>query len=328
MSDLAKRNLHGPVHTLRSEFAEWDLTKEEWQPPRHFTVTSFLPDGSLNVIEGQNPDGSTFYSTYVYDANARLTEIHFSSTNALSGTTSYHYDQLGRLNRVSHIDENAHEHVSEVWTYEADGRKTKSYSIPQLPANTNFFCSIEGSEESYSAVGATTIVTRHDAAGHPDEVLFHDSEQRVVQRILFERDSAGRTVKKEVHRIAGMPPELPPEIPLDLFHVLTTYTYYPDGRVQERNTRMGPAGESRTSFRYDDHGNVVHQTNEEVQREMGMDEAGQFHLLKENSHRGESKMEYVYDAHGNWTEMIVSGRAEPNPNFYPSNIECRQITYY
>jgi YD repeat-containing protein len=87
-------------------------------------------------------------------------------------------------------------------------------------------------------------------------------------------------------------------------------------------------GESHDTFRYDDHGNIVHQFNEEIQREMGMDEAGQVELVKENSHRGESKMDYVYDAHGNSTEMIVSGRPEPNPNFYPSNIERRQITYY
>ena len=38
MSDLAKWDVHGPAHTLRTEFAEWDLGLEQWQtsPTFHF----------------------------------------------------------------------------------------------------------------------------------------------------------------------------------------------------------------------------------------------------------------------------------------------------
>jgi hypothetical protein len=44
MSDLAKWKVHGPVHILRIEFAEWDLSKEEWQAPRSFTLVQFFPN--------------------------------------------------------------------------------------------------------------------------------------------------------------------------------------------------------------------------------------------------------------------------------------------
>jgi hypothetical protein len=39
------------------------------------------------------------------------------------------------------------------------------------------------------------------------------------------------------------------------------------------------------------------------------------------------KFEYQYDAHGNWTERIVSQRLEPNADERPSNIERRTIAY-
>jgi hypothetical protein len=41
-----------------------------------------------------------------------------------------------------------------------------------------------------------------------------------------------------------------------------------------------------------------------------------------------TRFEYRYDTQGNWTERIVSGRAEQNPDFQRSNIERRTITYY
>ena len=48
MTDLSKSQVHGPVKELRTEFAEWDLAKEEWQPPRNFHVTRFLPGGQVS----------------------------------------------------------------------------------------------------------------------------------------------------------------------------------------------------------------------------------------------------------------------------------------
>jgi hypothetical protein len=41
-----------------------------------------------------------------------------------------------------------------------------------------------------------------------------------------------------------------------------------------------------------------------------------------------ARFEYQYDAHGNWTERIVSQRLEPNTVERRSNIERRTIAYY
>jgi hypothetical protein len=48
----------------------------------------------------------------------------------------------------------------------------------------------------------------------------------------------------------------------------------------------------------------------------------------ESARRHDRRYEYQYDAEGNWTERIVSGRIEPNAIFQRSALERRQITYY
>jgi len=107
-------------------------------------------------------------------------------------------------------------------------------------------------------------MTRCNAAGDRIEVLFQGPEQQVLQSIIFERDSAGRLVKEEVRR------------------------------MEERVTRMGLLGETRTTFRYDDHGNLSHQSNQEIQREMLVEEDGRMDPVKGNSYRQETKIKIPF----------------------------------
>ena len=46
MSDLENWKVHGPVHTLRTEFAEWDLSLEQWKAAQHSNLARFHPDGN------------------------------------------------------------------------------------------------------------------------------------------------------------------------------------------------------------------------------------------------------------------------------------------
>src|SRR5262245_46105913 len=263
MSDRVKWKVHGPVHTLRSEFAEWDITKEEWQPPRRFTLTRFLPGGPLRETESHNPDGSICRSTYTYDETGRLIELRFGTDGGPVGKTIYLYDGLGRLTRICHIDQGGNEHDSESWRYEPDGRKTKIYSVPKLQPNTGFIYTVEDTEQSYSATDAATVVTAYDPEGRPTEVLFQDAEQRALRRVSFERDNAGRLVREELH-VTG-PHPLAADIQKELENVQpgvresvtssiealfgpalcsTTYVYDREGHVQERLMKMSALGES------------------------------------------------------------------------------------
>lgn len=247
MGDLANWKVHGPVHALRTEFAEWDLDRE-------------------------------------------------------------------------------------------DSKET--------PAMTSY--AIAGSELSYGAPDAATITTQYDDREQPEEVTFKDQDQRLLRRVVFTRDNLGRVVREDAHFGEQMPfPSIekelenaPPEArekALAMFTKIfgpqlimssTSYAYDEKGRIEERRTRMGELGDHRTTYRYDDHDNPVGEISEDSSRDMEFDAAGQPRPAKESSHTQNTRYEYKYDAEGNWTERVVWGRLEPNPNFERSNVERREITYY
>jgi RHS Repeat len=108
----------------------------------------------------------------------------------------------------------------------------------------------------------------------------------------------------------------------------TTYVYDTHGPLLERTNRFGRLSEHRTTYYYDDHGNPIEETTEDRNREASMDENGTVVYSLDRLKLQHNRFEYRYDAHGNWTERIVSIRPEPNPGFQRSNIERRAITYH
>jgi len=63
MSKVAQLGLRGSVKTMRTEFAEWDLSNEDWQAPRHTTLYQFRADAQINEQVSHNPNGSISRST-------------------------------------------------------------------------------------------------------------------------------------------------------------------------------------------------------------------------------------------------------------------------
>jgi YD repeat-containing protein len=334
---LAKWNVHGAVRSLRTEFAEWDLTLEQWRAAHHFTLVRFRPDGAISESEHHNPDGSIVRSGYAYDAAGRMQEVRFGMNDDPTSRSIYSYDESGRLTRVFGMDQDGAEHESEVYSYGNDRTKTKVYFVPKHVAGS-FMYAVEGTAQHYGAPGATTVTTRYEAGGNPGEVLFHDEGRRLLRRVVYTRDDAGRLMKEEMlageqSPFADIEDEAAREALAKLFgpeHVIssTTYTYDAKGRTRERRTRMGEVGEHRTIFRYDDRGNPAEETHEEASREMDLNDDGNLQVTKERSSKQNVRFEYQYDAQGNWLEQVVWGRMEPNPNFERSNITRREIAYY
>ncbi len=48
MTDRDRRHLRGPVHTMRTETAEWDAATESWKPPEGYELITFRPDGNAS----------------------------------------------------------------------------------------------------------------------------------------------------------------------------------------------------------------------------------------------------------------------------------------
>ena len=125
MSDLTKWKVDGPVHTLRTEFAEWDLSLEQWQPARPPIFSRFHPDGRIRESEFHNPDGSISRSTYAYDSVGLLQEVRFEMDRAPPSKMIYSYDERGWQARVVGVDRDGTERELDAYSYGQDGKKTK-----------------------------------------------------------------------------------------------------------------------------------------------------------------------------------------------------------
>jgi YD repeat-containing protein len=342
MSDLAKWKLHGSVHTLRIEHAEWDLGKEEWQAPRHSTLVQFLPNCKISENESHNPDGSVLRSSYSYHGDGRIIEVRSRMNGDPVGKTIYSYDDAGRLVRVVDVGHDGIERETEAYRYSPEGKRTKIFVVPKMEPNAGFGYAIEGTELFCSAAGAATIATAYDEEGRPDEILLYDAENTLLQSVTLKRDTTGRLVKVQMNlgeqlmypeMQASLADMLPKALETTAARVaglfgaiVTEYAYDHKGRLLERCMRMGNLGEGgnslnavyflrrRSKYHYDDYDNEIEETME--------------HTSSGSFHRQDVRFEYRYDAQWNWTERAVWSRLEPNPDFQRSNVTRREITYY
>ncbi len=115
---------------MRTELATWDAAKEKWEPPTRQGSVRFRPDGQIAEIN----DGSNSRTTYAYNQAGQILETRSESEDG-PFKTIYTYAGSGRLVRTIIIDENGNESGSEVFNYDAGGRKTGIRFHPGSEAN-------------------------------------------------------------------------------------------------------------------------------------------------------------------------------------------------
>jgi hypothetical protein len=353
VNDLARWKVHGPVKTLRSEFATWDLERHDWQPVRNFNVASFRADGAILTVNAHNPDGTIAHSLWLYDNAGRMIESNSWMNDGPIDRTVYVYDEGGRLIRTTHLGQDGTRADKEVCSYDAGGRKTKVRLLPHheedSQRNATHTCgadtvySIEGSDTSYGVPGAATITVTYDEKDLPAKVSFHDANHHPLSEVVLTHDSAGRLLSEEQHQqdrspfqnlLENAPPEKSERLAALFEMVLgdaasnTTYQYDARGRLVTREQRMGKLGGDTTTYHYEDRDDPVAETTEHRSRDAGLDETGIVSYSSDRQNVQHNRLEYLYDAHGNWIERIVSFRSESSPDFQRSNIERRTITYY
>jgi YD repeat-containing protein len=275
----------------------WDPNSEAWQPPKHSTVTTFLPAGSVSISDTNNPDGSVAHSRWLYGEADRLIESNFWLNDGPVERTVYFYDGAGRHQRTMRKETDI-----ETCTFDVRGIRTKQC---HLVFRADAY-GIEGTDQPYGAPGATQMIITYDENDLPAKVVLEDANGHRVRDVSFERNSAGRLLNEEVHFEADsfldkVPEEDREEFAAELKKVFgdtlsrTIYAYDSQGRLLERSIKLGTLSESRTTWQYGDRDDPIAETTQE-----------------------RTSFEYVYDPQGNWTERIVPG----------SNIERRIITYY
>ncbi len=329
MSDLAQSNVHGPVEALRTEWAEWDPAKQEWHAPKQTALIRFRPDGQIADVEDHGQDGSVSRTTYIYNEAGQILETRSQTGEGPVSKIIHSYDGSGRIARTIAVDENGTRRESEIYRYDAGGRKTRVQFLPEVEANMAYSMEVEGALALFGAGGATTMTTAYDNHGQAAEVLIHDAAHRLLRRLTLTRDSAGRLVKEEVDLGTGASF---PDTLATIFGannaLSKTYAYDQKGRQVERTMSMGMLGEHRTTFRFDDHDNPIEEIDENSSRDVQMDEQGHPHPHTETTNKQHIRYVYKYDANGNWTAREVGTILEASKEFKRSNIERRQITYY
>jgi hypothetical protein len=197
VADLAKWNVHGPVASLKTELAEWDLHSGYWKPAGHFTVATFRRDGAISSTDGYSPDGSVARSRWIYDESGRLMESHSWMNDDTPHRSLYLYDDAGRHVRTFAVSLDLAETDVETSSYDAGGRRTKVSVFGSRAGNV--FYSIEGTDMGLTAAGAVRVVVTYDHNDLPFKEVLEDAKQNPVGQVIMRRDSAGRLVKVEMH---------------------------------------------------------------------------------------------------------------------------------
>lgn len=349
MPTLADWNLRGPVHTLRFEQTTWDADAQTWKPVRHVTAAVFRPDGGTVEVVTHNPNGSTSHQAHHYDDSGRLAETRSWMNDDAPTRVMYDYDADGRVVLARQVTPDGSWSEIERSTYDEAGRRTKTAVLPSLSTEGGEVCvsyGVEGSRASYGAPGATTLVTDYDERGLPATATFLDAAGRVVLRVAFTRDDAGRVLTEEA-RIGGplflahLPSdqELPAEaraqlaafagvaFPDHVYHS-AVHTYDAAGRLIERVTRFGAMSEERTAYDYGDHDDPAEERSSGWHRPMNSGDGGGVDEGEREGSEHTIRYEYQYDAQGNWTERIISSRSGPDGPFSRSQLARQVITYH
>lgn len=353
MGDLARWAMRGPVRSLRTHFAEWNPETGDWRPLKTRYLATFRRDGQLSEIEHYNSDGSVPREVRIHDRSGRLTEDQSWANDVLTRRVLHTYDAGGRPASSVAVDVDGTTREAELCRYDENGRKTKVIVLPVSETGAascsigscGMMYGVEGTDAAYSAPGATTSTTTYDGRERPSEVSFHDANNALVCRVVFSMSQDGRvlTERMEFPGLRGllgsaidanMPDgeraslmELLETVFDDQTFSLSTYEYDEKGRRVETIRLMGKLSEERVTVRYDDFDNPVEEVRSDVSRDMRMDD-GAVKSEERPSHVQHVRLEYQYDAHGNWTERIVWQRMEPNTDERPSNVERRTILYY
>jgi hypothetical protein len=313
------------ARTVRTEWAEWDLTNEMWKAPLRVTIEEFRPDGKLLVSEYRNPDGSVSRSVNSYDDAGLPIESRFESGDGAVSQGTCSYDHRGRLIRSVSYASDGSVRLSVEIVYAADGSYTRVIHFPHMQGDVMFSFGDDDPDYSLNAPGATTAFGGH---GRESEILLKGADGNLLRRMVRTRDESGRLVKDELF-LGGQP--LVPDIPLfgaGASLMTSEYTYDERGRRVEVVRRMFGLSEDRETIRYDDRGNRTETTTEHQHREANLVEGNIEYGEAKVDRQQQTRFAYRFDARGNWTERVTSQRYGENPDFTPCSMERREIAYY
>jgi YD repeat-containing protein len=349
MTDCDRWGLRGPVRSCRLQRTWYSrsCSADSCEAREHgdTAIVEFRADGALARRWHHNPDGSEWTSTYEYNGAGQLVTVRNESTASLVDVQRYEYDSARRLVRLVARAPDGRERIAESYEYDATGRmkKTLYVDVAAQRPDTQYSWGVEGSDSSYSAPGAVTLTTFHNARDQPTAWLFHDEAGRALSRVEFVYDEAGHLLEEAQTIDADMLPLwMPAGMDPAQFEVFRALLGGPGGlsrrlhrydarghRIETCSSLLGPLGQHRTTMAYNDHGDRIEEISEDEHRDYSTDGEGRLSdsHTKESVSRSEARFHYDYDVRGNWIKKVVEGRGGADQDFSVSSIEQRTLAY-
>jgi YD repeat-containing protein len=327
-------------------------------------TTEYSPEGKLLATRTTNSDGSEWVTTWIYDADGRLTKNVSGQLGEAATELLYVYDEAGRLLAIKN---NANSGDQTEFHYDAQGRKTTIQRFDPKTLQRRQHSAFGGSpwDAARSGFGVPSgghVTTIYDENDLPTEAQVRDAEGRLLGRVVRTYDADGRISEERpipenpalmffdrlpAEATAGRSPEQMEGLQKGLAGFLggrtpagTSYTYDVQGRITKMCDRNF-AFERTVTTVYNEQGDKAEEITTVTENSAfpigvpySVDENGVLTPSKPadetspvpdlQSH-SEIHYAYQYDSYGNWTEQTAS---ELSNRGAPCNVRHRKFTYY
>jgi len=292
MTDLERRQLRGPVQSVRTEWASIDPQTSEWGPFRDGPALTYDRNGRR---EGRPRHASETVSTFD-ERGLRTTISQFGPAVRRPPGLEYGIcmDAAIKFDVLAHFD--ASDRPVEI-VY----RNTDQKALHRLKLE-------------------------YDDAGRlvRETVLLGDVLSGEVYTSPNDRGQAGPPTPEQIEQLWQEIKRMTP----DGVSSAREYIYNDRGQVVQMLESMGPVWDIRRSFTYDAQGEVVEDHYAGRHCEAAVDADGNLVMSNEGRDESWNRFEYRYDEQGNWIEKVTLRREEPDRNFQRSSVERRTIEYF
>ena len=275
MSDREAAGLRGPVAVCETEHIEKGTV----------TRDSFRRDGQRTEQWHRNRDGFEWSIVRRYDADGRVLEEERSAPQAQ--ILAYAYDLAGRLARVDVRSPGGPERKQESYQYKDDQTSVVTlYIDPPLRDRKNV--AVSAGSMLHMSIDAVRIITIRDSKATPTEKVLYDVDNRMIRRVLFRYDGAGRL-------LAEGEAEPDERMRADMHN---SYRYNASGRCIQALMRWGATGGHRKTMSYNDLGDLVEERVVPLPSEVALHATAPW----------STHYDYEYDTRGNLTSRTEQVR--------------------
>jgi YD repeat-containing protein len=350
-SDREREGLRGPVKSYTIERTSPSTTDAQgnMRPEMHWaTTTEFDLQGHSVLTRNDNSDGHPWISRKTFDASGRLLNEESGVEGQPPSETNYSYDSQGRLQSITTGNGSP---VS--FQYDAHGRKTKIQSSQPddyrgSKATGAAISPFDAADSAPNLPGGGTATTIYDEQDRPTEIQFRNTSGEVVSRVVRKYDAKGHVIDEQ--QIWERPESMFPSNVLQ--QIIEQSGRSADDLRQEMREQLsklmgGNMGPQAMSYRYDDHGRVLHTARRIFNTQSEIDTSYNDHgdieseitraaTPADNSEAPaiplppyyEVGYRYRYDQQANWIEQTSSFRNSPNEAFKMTSTTKRTLTYY